>query len=222
MYNMKRIFISTNYTKLDKVIDEKRNLKGIHLIANFDLLFFNHASQSFQTEPVIETDLFLVKDESTTPFNLVSINPENDYLMHHNTIRNHTNEGFKGVHDKGMHEEGNKWYTGVFDRILDDDANKAERIIDFLFPSVEIILGKKLDLLHSLLVPPVDTTEANAKWANIRNIVQTARASGINVSLATDENALTTFQNKVNGMNDPFDPRYIEALTDLRDALLTS
>lgn len=222
MYKMKRIFISTNYIKLEKVIDEKRNLKGINLINNYDLLYFNKASQSFQAEPVIETDLFLVKDESTTPFNLLTINPEKDYLMHHNTIRNHTNAGFKGVHDKGMHEENNKWYTGVFDIILDNEVSKAEHIIDFLFPTEEIVLGKKLDLLHSLLIPPIDIAEANNKWADIEKTVQTARASGITVSLATDENAITTFQNAVNGINDPFDPEYIKALADLRDAILSS
>lgn len=230
---MKRIFISTNYDRLEVVIGhELRNTHGINLLQNNNVLYFNETKNSFQAEPYANSALFLIKDEiiegGNNPIDALSnlrILPD-DYLMRHSRCTHNVQDFGNRVNNNGRHEDDDPYYSHVFKNIIFsryiNPIQKASAIIEFLFPTAEVVLGKKLDLLHSLFVPPVDTTEANRKWADIKKTVQTARASGIHVSLAEDENALATFQKSVNGINDPFDPGYIKALADLRDAILSS
>ena len=230
---MKRIFISTNYERLEVVIgDDLRNTHGINLLQNNTVLYFNETQNSFQAEPHTNSALFLIKDEIIESDNIpvdalnnIRILPD-DYLMRHSRCTHNVQDFGNRVNNNGRHEEDDPYYSHVFKNIIFSrdiyPINKASAIIEFLFPTAEFILGKKLDLLHSLLVPPVDIAEANNKWADIKKTVQTARASGITVSLTTNEDALTTFQNAVNGINDPFDPKYIKALANLRDDILLS
>lgn len=216
---MAKIFISTNGDKPKNLYlsDEDKNEVENFLLQNGFLENVNNV------EIEVYKDVFLISDELEKLSTHVLRNT--DYLLHHNSIK----DGIKGLFDKraeGNHIIGIQFkYKNVFDILLEDkieNDSKAQLIIEFLFPTSEAILGKKLDLLHNLLVPPADFAEANKQWEEIETTVESARASGISVSLATDENALTTFQNKVNGMNDPFDPDYIKALADLRDALLSA
>ena len=224
----KRLFISTNYDRLRRVIGNQRENKGINLLNESYLLYWNNIN-SFQINQLDDACIILVRDEvydnNNTPIDtLENIQIlQNDYLMRHSKYT-HKIIDFEGrVNSGGQHEPQDPYYSKVFDYILDDlISDKTEQIIEFLFPTTDIILGKKLDLLHNLLVPPADFAEANKKWEEIETTVESARASGIHVSLAEDENALTTFQNSVNGINDPFDPGYIKALADLRDAILSS
>lgn len=230
---MKRIFISTNYERLEVVIGhDLRNTHGITLLQNNSVLYFNEMLNSFQSEPHNNTTLFLIKDEihdgGNNPVDAlynIKILPD-DYLMRHSRFTHNVKDFGIRVNNNGRHEEDDPYYSHVFKNIIfSRDINsieKASAIIEFLFPTPEVVLDKKLDLLHSLLVPPVDTTEANSQWADIKNTVLKARASGINVSLATNEDEFTTFQKAVNGINDPFDPDYIKAIAKLRDAILPS
>lgn len=228
-----RIFITTNWDSLvDRVLPKSApnrngNSKGINVLSNNNpILYFDMLNLIFQSN-AIETEIILLHDESyNTVINNLGIKKEADYLLHHSIPNNPTpsyGELFGPHFTIGQHELAGPKYPEVFEVIFNDGiTNKSEKIIEILFPTTEIILGKKLDLLHSLIVPPVDTTEANGKWADIKKTVQTARASGITVSLATNEDALTIFQKAVNGINDPFNPDYIKALADLRDAILPS
>jgi len=223
---MERLFISTNYVQLFLVIEDRRNQVGINLLnGDPQLLYWNIDENKFQSEPVIETNLFLIKDVSMNPFHgsAITIDKDKDYLMHHFTC-NHINVGFKNVHSEGSHISNNQYYKGVFDIIFSEVASKekASKIIEFLFPTAEAILGKKLDLLHSLLVPPVNIVSANAQWEEISKTVKKAQESGINVSLTSDDKALNDFVSEVRSITEAFDPKYIEALTQLRDKLLLS
>lgn len=225
----KRIFISTNYDRLRRVIGDQRDNKGIQLLNENNLLYWNPNSKSFQINLLMDASIFLVRDENygnnNTPIDtLENIQiQQSDYLMRHSRYTHKIIDFGGRVNSKGQHEPRDPYYSKVFECILDDSINeKTEQIIEFLFPTSDIILGKKLNLLHNLLVPPADFVEANKKWEEIETTVESARASGINVSLATNEDALTTFQKAVNGINDPFNSVYINALADLRDAILSS
>ncbi|MBK8808622.1 MAG: hypothetical protein IPO21_19115 [Bacteroidales bacterium] len=103
-------------------------------------------------------------------------------------------------------------YPQVFDIIFDGKDNKAERIIEFLFPTTEAILGKKLYLLHYLLVPPVDFTVAQKQWEELKKAVKTANDSGVKVNLSSDEKALDVFVTESTSKKDAFDPEYLSAL----------
>ncbi len=207
------------------VIEDKRDQLGINLLnTNLDIIYWNISETKFQAEP-LDTNVFLIKDESVNPFEnqKIAISKDNDYLMHHSTC-NHINTGFKNVHSDGMHEPNNPHYTEVFDIIFSQitPMDKAAKIIEFLFPSADAILGKKLDLLHNLLVPPVDFTEAQKQWEEIKKSVKTANDSGVKVTLSSDENALKDFTNDATGITDAFDPKYLESLRKLRNKLLVS
>lgn len=128
------------------------------------------------------------------------------------------------------HVEGDT--TNPFYRLSelwDCNSNKGfeEKLNEFKetwFPSADVILGKKLDLLHSLLAPPTDEfKDAEKQWAAIKKTVEEAnknRSDDEKLSLATDENALTTFETSVSNITGAFDKPYLEALTTLRDKLL--
>lgn len=170
-------------------------------------------------------NVFLISDELDLLPPNITIDRKSDYLLYHKDTKQTVKEGFDFAQE-GHHVIGKKFkYEDVFVILFDDSIqpdNKAKQIIEFLFPKADTILGKKLDLLHNLLVPPADFAEANKQWEEIETTIESARASGIIVSLATNEDALTTFQNAVNGINDPFDPEYIKALAKLRDDILLS
>jgi hypothetical protein len=139
---MERMFISTNYGGLRKVIAKKREEKGICLLEKpeVELLYFNPDTLLFQLEEVDNADLFLVKDTSSLVNKrgepIIVINIETDYLMHHSTC-NHNNL-FSLKHSYGQHEEDDKYYTKVFNIIFEKYNNKAEQIIEFLFGRAEI------------------------------------------------------------------------------------
>lgn len=233
----KRIFITTNWNALETKVLPKaapnRNgvTNGIDRIGDgegkFNVLYYNERIKAFQGDE-IDSEIVLIYDKKyNESIKVIRIDDEKkrDFLLRHSIPENVTpsyEDKFGKNVTTGEHERLGKNYPAVFKIIFDGENKKAERIIEFLFPTSEAILGKKLDLLHRLLVHPLDFAEANKQWIEIETTVESAKGSGINVSLATDENALTTFQNKVNGMNDPFDPDYIKALADLRDAILSS
>lgn len=231
---MKRVFISTNYNKLQFIIGERRNELGINLLNSEDnhvLIFSEGTFKAYQANPTQVGYLFLVNDSSNLLNNsgnpIISINKEkDDYLMRHNTCNHEALFKKDNIHRKGMHEEGDPFYGYVFnDVILNNNISadqKALKIIEFLFPTSEIILGKKLDLLHNLLVPPVDFKKANEYWEELKKIVEIAKESGINVSLASDENALADFETEAKEIKEAFDPKYLESLRTLRDKLLVS
>lgn len=221
----KRIFISTNFDRLRNVLGEaKRNQKGINLLSNNNFLYWNTDSKQFQATAT-QTNLFLVKDEVRDGNNAIDALggieiQDTDYLMRHSKYTHRIQDFGNRIHQDGEHEQGNVFYTTVFNFIFDNGENKAQRIIEFLFPSAEAILSKKLDLLRSLLVPPVDYDAANKRWEEIKKAVKIASQSGLNITLATNEDALTIFQSQTSSVKSAFDPNYHLALTTLRNSLL--
>lgn len=133
---MAKIFISTDYHLLNKIIGERKDQKGISLLKTNDLIYFNDNLKTFQVEKIEDANLFLVKDIANSNQLSFAINKESDYLMRHSTC-NH-NSLFQRIHSKGEHEVKNPYYTRVFDIIFDDESNKANRIIEFLFDPTEI------------------------------------------------------------------------------------
>jgi len=107
----------------------------------------------------------------------------------------------------GHHIAGDRFYQPVFDFLLDGEQEKFSRILDAVFPQ---ILPITLQLLHSCLVPKNAPRKLPEKLiAEYRNKYEQfwAAAGG-----GLDDVRLT--------QADPFDPTYIVALSNLRDALL--
>lgn len=220
---IKRIFITTNITRLrENITGTRQDELGIEQLGhnNCNALYLNENNR-FDTNTT-SSSLILIFDESypITITNIGEINTDTDGLLHHTTTPQ--NEQYtQFLHKKeGLHENTDEHlYKPVFKIIFDNDNNKAQRIIEFLFPTADSILGKKLDLLHSLLVPPIDFTDADTKWKEIGDAIKNAPKEA-NVSPLIDDKALETFKNAVSGKTDAFDKGYLEALTILRDALL--
>ncbi len=208
---MKQIFITTSHTSLKALFKETPYEKQ----ANSFNVDFKHMEG--------ELTLHILSDEIQFP-NGFKIDKVNDGILFHDsssenvktTITNAFNHSKGGSHVSGsLHER-------AFKILFSNEHYKVNQIIQLVFPTSEVILGKKLELLHTLLVPPVDFTEAIKQWKELQKTVKTAKESDINVSLASDENALTDFEKSATGLTDAFDPKYIEALTQLRDKLLVS
>lgn len=122
--------------------------------------------------------------------------------------------------------EPNPPRTGVLDAFRDAYVfNQNEKLPDtfkklwdFFFG--DPILEAKLELLHSLLVPPIGLSKNYVKWNNLNSVARYATG-------APESTAWTNFVTQdINGNaekyhKDPFDEKYIAALTKLRDALLT-
>lgn len=216
----KRIFISTDANlhgtfggRSDTDFQTKLNISNLSLLNNNDIVYYN--GTVFDTTST-GSSIIIVKDLSTTK--LTGINANTDFLLHHKKTDSHVTNvvnNFEGQKVLGQHPD--KYYKDVFKIIFDDTINnKAQRIIEFLFPTADTILGKKLDLLHSLLVPPVDFADAKEQWKKIKEAVDEARTRGVVVSFPADVLPLTDFETAVSNITGAFD----KALTKLRDTLL--
>lgn len=241
---MNRIFISTNatlrglYSTGDNIartgyeIEHKKiqDLNISLLTYENPMLFYSETDKIFKTldensKIILINDLTPCEDPQSSFPETLKIDDKNDYILHHSREDRHINwietESFFSK-TKGMHSLRDNLYPQVFDIIFDGKDNKAERIIEFLFPTTEAILGKKLDLLHYLLVPPVDFTVAQKQWEEIKKAVKKANDSGVKVTLSSDEKALDVFVTESTSKKDAFDPEYLSALRTLRDKLLVS
>jgi hypothetical protein len=208
---MKQIFITTSITSLQELFRETN---------------FENPANSFNipfTLTEVELSLHIVSDEIKFPSDF-KIDKDKDGILFHDsssddvkrTITNSFNRSKGGSHvSRSLHES-------AFTILFGNENNKINRIIQLVFPSEDAILGKKLDLLHNLLVPPVDFTEAQKEWKELKKAVKTANDSGVKVTLSSDENALDVFVTESTGKKDVFDPAYLESLRTLRDKLLVS
>lgn len=204
---MKRIFINTDFTRLkNNIIGVIDNYFGIELLSDLSrVLYYNQVNGTFQTDKC-ESNIVLIKDEiDNFDFSGFGIN-ENDYLLHHSRPENFGVNEFNSKRKKGMHEINDPVYTPVFDIIFDiiPNTEKANKIIDFLFPKEEVILEAKLELLHNCLAfttaPILDPV-----------LVEKYKIQ------------FQSFLVAVKGLNtDGTEAKHIEALTDLRKALLGS
>lgn len=216
---MAKIYISTNGDKPKNLYtndQSKENVEAFLIKNGFDTIANNIEREVFKDVVLISDELHSLTTE---------INSATDYLLYHNVTKSEIVNLFDRK-TPGNHMIGDQYkYQKVFDILLSEkieDETKAKLIIEYLFPTADIILGKKLDLLHNLLVPPIDFITAQNHWNEIKNVVKKAKESGIKVSLASDENALNDFEKSAKGLTDPFEPNYLEALRTLRDQLLDS
>lgn len=208
---MKQIFITTRKTSLQELFRETNCENSAN---SFDIPFT-------QTEG--ELSLHILSDEIEFPNNF-KIDKDKDGILFHDsssenvktTIANSFSRTKGGSHTSGsLHER-------AFKILFGNEEDKVKRIIELVFPSEDAILGKKLDLLHHLLVPPVDFTEAQKQWEELKKAVKTANDSGVKVTLSSDENALDVFETESTGKTDAFDSEYLSSLRTLRDKLLVS
>lgn len=137
---MRRIFISTNYSQLKNVIDTKR--KAFEGLKSEDFI-------TFLNEPIIlfnDTQGDKISSVPNLPKEL-SVNNNSDYLLFHTGTSDNIKSSF-GSKINGRHENtvGSN-YKEVFDIILDSDANKTERILEYLFPEA---LDNSLKQLHDI------------------------------------------------------------------------
>jgi hypothetical protein len=211
---MKRIFISTNYDKLGKVIGDNQDEKGIKDLNNdeISLLYFNNSTFNFQTSLIENAILLLVKDTSTlidsnkTP--LVKINKDEDYLMGHSTCKHL--ELFEYTHTDGMHEQKDPFYTSVFKTIFDDSIQPADKVEEIL---------KVLGFTEE------QKTEKNEHESKLNFLHHCLTKSGLNKDEVTNSEwaKLDEYKNLSSQANDgPFGANYISALRSLRDKLLVA
>lgn len=228
----KRIYISTNFNRLRRVIGEQRNNRGINHLDNNFLLSWNSINNCFEAGFNPDTDLFLLRDEAydenNNPIDTLGSTTilATDYLKRHSKYTHSINQFEDRIHSKGQHEENDPIYTRIFELILRENIDIANKIIEFLFPSREGILGKKLELLHTLLVPPVDLNINLKEWKELEEVVKKANEANLNIEINTEawrKFVLEDINGKASEFNEnPFSEEYINALTSLRDALLSS
>ncbi|MCC6447698.1 MAG: hypothetical protein IT215_03335 [Chitinophagaceae bacterium] len=218
---MKRIFITTDVEKA----------KGLYVSTVDDT---NPARKQqieidFATLPKVyeygtDFKIIIIKDDfkNWSDYSIVKeiADESKDYILYHETSTQEVKEAITTVFNAthivhGSHIVGAS-HDKVYRILFDNDNNKAQRIIEFLFPTADTILGKKLDLLHSLLVPPVDFADAKEQWKKIKEAVDEARTRGVVVSFPADVLPLTDFETAVSNITGAFD----KALTKLRDTLL--
>lgn len=133
---MKRIFISTNYDQLFNVIGDRNDTEGIYQIGND---FFS----------ILENgDIVLLQDNLESLPSEMTINSTNDYLLYHTGTSSDNIKCLFSSKISGRHENtvGSN-YKEVFDILLDFDANKTERILEYLFPEA---LDNSLKQLHDI------------------------------------------------------------------------
>lgn len=208
---MKQIFITTRKSSLEELF------RDTYHETNADVFLIPFTLSEG------ELTLHVVSDEIKFPDNF-QIDKDKDGILFHDsssgdvkiTITNSFNR-FKG----GSHISGSL-HKRAFEILFGKEEDKVKRIIELVLPSAEAILGKKLDLLHHLLVPPVDFTEAHQQWEELKTAVKTANDSDVKVTLSSDENALNVFETESTGKTDAFDSEYLSALRTLRDKLLLS
>ncbi|MCY1527707.1 hypothetical protein D9M68_627830 [compost metagenome] len=134
-----RLFISTNWDKLDEILEDRQQ-RGLPTIKNSCFVGFNHADGIF--EAALVSDLILILDTATKETlqeKGLTFNSSTDYFLHHTTenalVKVQDELFFKC--EQGLHEIQGK-YKMVFDVIMDEASYKTERIIHLLFNPLKI------------------------------------------------------------------------------------
>lgn len=147
---MKRIFISTSHDLHGLFNDEEYTVlksrldnSDLSLLVDNNVLYYNDDTKKFDSTTT-NSNIIIIKDSYTKDKTDVldtifeNIDKDNDGWLHHNRENSH-NEAveakFKYI-KKGEHTTGNEngyLYEKVFKIIFDNDNNKTQRIIEFLF-----------------------------------------------------------------------------------------
>ncbi len=193
---MKRIFISTEKDKPVNCFDEPITIAN-YLIQN-----------NFPVQPVKEVtnNVYLILDTLTQLPDTIAIDQQTDLLLFHETTTNNIKNLFP-YKKEGHHMQAEKYYyRPVFDILLSNCENKAEKILKVLGYADEQIneenkLKYKLQLLHEIYEGK-DTSEISA-----------------DKSLEEFSKKITDFKATVTKYNNE-DNNHRAALIELRDALL--
>lgn len=203
---MNRIIISTSIPKLNSIL--KTNLDKLEQFKSRNFVGFCEINKTFVND-IMDKQIILINDnfkEFTEGF----FNKGTDYFLHH-TNKNGLSEKQDELFDNlrictGRHEVGEAninetKYPKVFEIIFDNENDKLNRIIQFLFPTLDedTILNEKLDFLHNCLIPEnLCKIKCKSEW-----------------QVDSEFKKLKELK-----CTDPFDDNYIEALTTVRDKLL--
>ncbi len=123
---------------------EKKSLKLLENNLFIGYCYLNNEFVALKSD----TDIILIQDIETKE-NLVerkiNFNKDNDYFLHHtneNGLINEQGELFGSKIQKGAHENRTEdFYQPVFEKILDEETTKSQRITIFCFPNRRLTGG---------------------------------------------------------------------------------
>lgn len=221
--NVPLIITNKLYDYSEDTFSYKKNTKPQKLFISkekIDSTIFDGWQVLLVSEDLIDNETFNISDNET-------------YIMYHTYPTEKDLENFLSSHSykhkkKGQHEKNDQWGYNLINYIFDayslkgfniqkyDDAIK--KIIDWFDFNEE--LEAKLELLHSLLVPPANLDKNYTKWDKLNKLSKYKESSQEVVAwkkfVESDING-----NAENFHDKPFDEKYIKALEDLRDSLRT-
>jgi hypothetical protein len=224
---MKRVFISTDFDRILNLFAEEKDKEDK---AEKMFIIINSKEKNLPAFYNVEKNCFLKQNNSSQIILLrdtlvklenINIDDNNDYLLYHSI----TKSAIRGLFKKsklGHHEpEEECHYKPVFDIILDEEGNKFNRIMNFLFPPEKDLLETKLVILHKCLA---FEEISNINWEVDGTIILTDKKTGESKILPekiTDNVVKDKFE-ILKGLktSGPFGDEYINALTELRDCLL--
>jgi hypothetical protein len=214
---MKRIIISTSWEKLIFLGKERQN-KNLDLLNTNLFVGYNPDSDTFEAAKA-DTNLILIKDTATKENLIVAgllFNKETDYFLHHtndNALSEELGVLFGEKICEGLHETAPKYkYKPVFDIILDQkiqNAERAEKIIEELFPKGQDILEAKLEILHNCMA-----FEIIPELPQLLNEKHKEHYEAFKKAISTLKKENGNFK------TDGTKKDHINALTDLRKAML--
>ena len=215
---MKRIFISSKLNKLALALaPEIPPQFNQYLSPVFnENKFISSLSENgqFQIGTNLTSKVILINDELTNLGN-ITINQDDDYLLYHNTTKETITTLFKYKVKGHNMPNDESLYRPVLKIIFDGRNEKAERIIEFLFPPAEKILDVKLNLLHLCLTPE------SAKNAREVTDYYLIKEEVERCNMPIDSNLLVIDHLAIQNPSDCFDEeKYIKPLSLLRDKLL--
>jgi len=166
---MSRIFILSYNSGLKRIIGNIENYHGLDSLCNCrkkhgiekncnqqHTLYYNSTENKFQSEIITDSKIIIIHDFSYFTEIEKFIITDSDYLLHHTSgdgdVTSYS-EKFGSNKKKGMHEEDDRYlYAPVFRKIFDNNIppqNKADEILNFLFPDEEKKRNTDLTLRHS-------------------------------------------------------------------------
>ncbi len=152
---MKRIFIASVLNKLRNAVDDsvlRQFNERVSPSFSINSLISQDKNGIFQAGLNSDSEVIII-DDTHQELGKIKIDLDNDYLLYHAQTSDPIKTSFKYKVSGHNMPEPTYLYGPVLNKILDEEQYKAERIIEFLFPSIEKILDVKLNSLHLCLTP---------------------------------------------------------------------
>ncbi len=218
----KRIIISTSWYNLT-FLRRRQEEKSLQLLENNLFIGYCYLSNEFVALKS-DTDIILIKDTATKEELVnanINFNKDTDYFLHHtneNGLINEQGELFGSKIQKGAHDpRPDDLYQPVFEKILDNEPNKSQGIIDFLFPPIEDLLKAKLQLLHEIYEG--ENLELIGKQKKEESM-ETEESDWFRNLKQDDKDAFNRYKESVRVNYDNSNDTHRKSLTVLRDFLL--